>query len=351
LGRKIKLNNVIDGADESEALAATKSQINEWYDTYRTIKQGDPLEAREPTPDQLAALHQRIIVLGMEPYADFSLLTPFGRRMAKVLRHRSWLLQEDGTYKPIEVPGPECLETWEACFAVYEVILLMLRFPEKGAVVATPIALETYYQSFRQLARDFPECWHLCQRAEDRCRAEHFPRLYRRLLDSKGVEPTWGEVFIAAAQDDRYWDREVRRPAVNFLARHKRPHSGTVFTSSAAEHMVEQRAAESGHGGSAKRARHQNGQHQREGGKSASSHQPQPQRKAKGKGKQHSGKGPHPRCDHSGRFTTTRDGAEVCFAFAAGGHDKCKGPCSKGRAHVCQFCLQPHPNSECTKRG
>ena len=88
-GRKIKLSNFIDGADESEAVAATRSQMTEWYDNYKGIKMGDPLEDREPTPDQLAALHQRVVVLGMEPYADFSLLTPYGRRMAKALRHRS----------------------------------------------------------------------------------------------------------------------------------------------------------------------------------------------------------------------------------------------------------------------
>ena len=67
--------------------------------------------------------------------------------------------------------------------------------------------------------------WHLCQRAEDRCRAEHMPRIARRLATANGGKyPTWTEVFLEAAKDDRYWDKEVRRPAVNFLARGlKRP--------------------------------------------------------------------------------------------------------------------------------
>ena len=30
---------------------------------------------------------------------------------------------------------------------------------------------------------------------------------------------TWSEVLVHAAQDDRYWDREVRRPAIGFFAR------------------------------------------------------------------------------------------------------------------------------------
>ena len=62
-------------------------------------------------------------------------------------------------------------------------------------------------------------------------------------------------------------------------------------------------------------------------------------------------KGPHPRGDFKGRFTTTRDGTEICFKFATGGHDKCKAPCAGNRAHVRQICLQPHPNGECSKRG
>eukprot|EP00971_Amphidinium_carterae_P172524 3419997-Amphidinium_carterae.1 len=58
------------------------------------------MEEAEPTPEQTSALHQRVVVFGLEPYADFSLLTPYGRRIAKELRHRSWLPQEDGSYKP-----------------------------------------------------------------------------------------------------------------------------------------------------------------------------------------------------------------------------------------------------------
>ena len=49
--------------------------------------------------------------------------------MARNLRQRSWIPQADGTIQPVEVPGPESLMTWEACFAIWEVIVLMLRYP------------------------------------------------------------------------------------------------------------------------------------------------------------------------------------------------------------------------------
>ena len=153
VGRKLKFSCVIDPIDETEFPAASKPQLIKWYDNFKAIKHGPPLEEKEPTADQIMAMHTRIVELGQEPYADFSILTPYGRRMAKRLRHRSWIPQEDGTYKPMEVPGPDSFMTWETCYNVYEVILFMLRFPPceaksgeptpKPIEVATPIASET----------------------------------------------------------------------------------------------------------------------------------------------------------------------------------------------------------------
>ena len=271
--------------------------------------------AVEPTPDQIHALPLRVVELGAEPYADLSILTPHGRRMAKHLRHRGWLPQSDGSYMPIELPGPANLEVWEACFGVYEVILLMLRTSPENSMVVTPIALETYFQHFRQLARDHSESWHLCQQAEDRCRAEHMPRIRRRIHDETGTQPTWSQVFIAAAMDDRYWDAEVRRPALVFLARgHKRPLS---------DEPAPERLTESGNPGS--------------GGKDKG--------KGRGKGK---GKGALKKPllkNKDGLYTTDKAGREICFAFAS--TDSCQTPCPQGRSHVCQHCLGSHPNSGC----
>ena len=75
-----------------------------------------------------------------------------------------------------------------------------------GAVVqvATPASLERYYESFKLLRQENPEVWHACGKAEDRCRAEHFPRLKRLLEKEKGAEVTgWSEVFSVASADDR----------------------------------------------------------------------------------------------------------------------------------------------------
>jgi len=171
--------------DDTEIAAATSDQVKAWYGNYKALKFGDPLPEKEPTNDQIAALHTRVVTLGLEPYADFSLLTPFGRRMARTLRHRSFVQQQDGTFKPVEVPGPECMATWLKCWEVFEVILLMLRWPlpngateefrgfsaDPSRFIVTPVALEAYLQNFSTIVHENPGCWHLCQRAEDRCRA------------------------------------------------------------------------------------------------------------------------------------------------------------------------------------
>ena len=265
-------------------------------------------------------------MLGSEPYADFSVLTPYGRRTARQLRHRGWLPQEDGTYKPVELPGPGDLATWEKCFRVYEVILLMLKYPSTEPVI-TPIALETYFQHFKKLASDHYESWYLCQQAEDRCRAEHMPRLRRRLCLEAGRDPTWSDVFIAAALDNRYWDDEVRHPAILFLARNGPKRQGS-------EESPEFRAKSS-----------------------RLSENPPPALLEKGKGKD-KGKGKRkkgfifkkPRLvNKEGLYITDGAGREICFAYA--GAESCRGRCPFSRSHVCQHCLGEHPNARCKPEG
>ena len=88
---------------------------------------------KEPAPDQLAAMHSRIVVLGLEPCAYFSCSHPYRRQKQKRLNHRSGCPQKDGSYVPVEILGPGSLAVWESCCDVYEVILLMLRYdPQDG---------------------------------------------------------------------------------------------------------------------------------------------------------------------------------------------------------------------------
>jgi len=331
--RTIKASALIDPTDESVIYAASTDQVTQWYLNYKTLKFGDPLIEREPTPDQICAMSTRVIDLNAEPYADFSLLTPYGRRMQKVLRHRSWIPQQDGSYQPVEVPGPADWDTWKACWDVYEVILLMLRRPvvdgqDVGSLIATPISLEAYLQNFQTLVKENPGCWHLCATAEDRCRAEHFPRIARQLTTTLGYTPAWSDVFVAAANDDKYWDMHVRRPALRFLATRgshsAAPHSDLGVASQPKPRVHKKEKVHKPKGGG------------KGGGK------------ARGKGQRKGGGDSHPKKTKDGKlFISTREGEQICFNFASG--RACQANC--GRVHVCQHCLQPHQNATCTKRG
>ena len=343
--RKHKVSNLTDPMDESEVPAASKDQLTTWYANYTRIKFGDPRPEKDPTPEQVQAMHVRIVVHRLEPYADFSILTPFGRRFAKRLKFRSWLPQPDGTYIPLDMPGPESFDQWEKCWAIYETIMIMLEYPpEAGETRPTPVittnALEEYFENFKQLAKENHNAWWLCVQAEDRCRHEHLPRLFRSMAIQNGKDPSWTEVFIKAANDDKYWDREVRREALRFLARG----DAKVPKQDDTEGMPSE--------GPRKRTRRR-GQKTQAGAAAGAAGaivpwvppsqtvvlSPGPKGKGKGKTKDQR---PHPRKDANGRYTTTREGTQVCFKFANGG--ACPAPCKFSRAHVCQRCLQPHVN-------
>ena len=197
-------------------------------------------------------------------------------------------------------------------------------------MVASPISLEAYLQNFQTLVKESPGCWHLCATAEDRCRAEHFPRIARQLTTTLGCAPSWSDVFVAAANDNNYWDTHVRRPALRFIAtkgsHSAAPHSEVDLPkqpkqpkprTTKKEKVVKRMATKGGGKGRGK-----------DGGKGGDN---------------------HPRKSPDGKmFITTREGEQICFAFNKG--TACQStPCS--RVHVCQLCLQSHSKASCPKKG
>jgi hypothetical protein len=273
----------------------------------------------------------------MEPYGDFSLLTPHGRRFAKEMKFSSWIAMEDGSWQHVLLPGPMNFTIWASCWRVYECILLMLRDHDAYGnlqPVATMQSLENYYEAFALLCKENPEAWYLCVVAEDRCRMEHFPRLWRKLAEELGHAPTWTQVFDRAATDDKYWDREVRRPAISDLVRTKGNRALSAEEEVAARVT---RAAEDLKNGGGNLAKKLKKGDQR---MSPALDRPAPPVKNPLLG----GGGDHPRKDHRGRYTTTTDGRPICFNFNTG---KCKEPCRAKRAHLCQHCMQKHSIKGC----
>eukprot|EP00435_Cladocopium_sp_Y103_P032358 s2067_g8.t1 len=103
--KKIKTSSVLDQLDESEVQQLTQAELDQAYPNHVGVTGSDPPEDAEPTADQIAALHAKVIVRGESPYADFSVLTPFGRRAQRQMKARAWTLQQDGTFRALDVPG------------------------------------------------------------------------------------------------------------------------------------------------------------------------------------------------------------------------------------------------------
>ena len=92
------------------------------------------------------------------------MFTPYNMRFLKALKFRNFVLQPDGTFKSIEVPGPPNYEAWYASWRVYENVLLMLRVEDaqgNQVMLVSPSALEMYREAFRELVITYSEVWHL----------------------------------------------------------------------------------------------------------------------------------------------------------------------------------------------
>jgi hypothetical protein len=142
----------------------------------------------------------------------------------------------------------------------------------------------------------------------------------------------WDSVLKAAATDTSFWEKE---PAILYTVGHGRSEPSWV------EKQQPQQVSESGSKRVAKRKR------ALERKQDQQPQQPPPkQQQQQAKGSKGDGKGAHPRKGRDGRYMTTRDGSQICYAWnnTEGG---CSVPCPANRAHVCQRCLQPHRSISC----
>eukprot|EP00439_Symbiodinium_sp_Y106_P061920 s6279_g9.t1 len=369
--KKIKANAVIDQMDESEIDVLNQSELDEAYQNHVALTGWDPPAEAEPTPKQIAALKTKVVIRGEAPYADFSVLTPYGRRMQKQMKARSWILQSDGSFKALDVPWPPTFDVWKACFRVYKAALFMLRHPSKPAsatspavpakLVVTPAALEEYFELVSKLNDEFPETWHLLLQAEDRCRAEMFERFRRELTRAAAEgkmpmgltfdgEAPWSGVFQYAARNERFWNEHVVRPAQNFIARGGRSMSMEKAQASTVSDQAQQAENVSaalaktpgvpsppGQGTSkfAEKRRRKRQEAERAQEELAKKQRVQPNA-----GKLHPKKS-------GDMYITTAEGIEICFLFSKGRLGACPEPCKNCRAHVCQFCLGAHANLQC----
>ena len=341
--RKVKCNQVLDQTDEAEVPELKQKELDGYYAQLKKVKGGQVRPECEPSPDQISALKVRVLDLGLSPYADFAIFVNFQHRFFKTLKFLNHVLQANGTFKAVEVPGPPSYDHWLTSWRVFENTLLMFEHNVAAGVnvpVVTQASLEEYRDGFRDMVVNYPEAWHLLVVAEDRCRCEHFPRLKRECQDraDKGQLPDfseerpWDYVFRAAARDRDYWDRNVREPAILFRTaggKGKEQPGGTGSVTDLAGEEIKAKKK-------AKKAS------QRERLK----RQVLRLKESQGDGAKADPKGKGSKRDSKGRFLTDRQGRPICFAFNNG---DCKDVCPKQMVHICQVCLGSHPAKQCRK--
>ena len=352
--RQVKVATVLDPSDEGVVLPLEAAEVDDHFAAVAARRGGPVREAAEPTADQIGAMKARVLVHKEVPYADFSILTPYGRRLQKHMKTKSWTMNPDGKWYAVEVPGPSSYDEWLCCWRVYENLLLGLREGEPLVSLFNIASLEAYSENVRVLAAEFPDLWGLVCRAEDRCRSEHLVRVRRRMAVAHGAglcpafQPNapWDSVFRAAAEDESFWNKEVRHPALHVLAQHSR--SGAQAEAAAA-------AIADGRGGAVRfasvrqpgessRGLHQAGSGVKRPRREDNGDAPPPPHVAPGKNNKDR-RNEHPK--RFGKlFGTTREGTPICFKYQ---RDKCSEVCPAQRAHVCRGCLGPHPHRKCTE--
>ena len=346
--RKIKFNQVVDQGDEGEIPQLDFTIIEEMHKTLVEVKGGTVPAECEPSSDQMSALRTRVVEFKLSPYADFALFTPYHLRHLKHLKFKNHILQPDGSFRTVEVPGPPNFDAWYASWRVFENTLLMIKTKDASGALAPIVsqaALDEYRENFRNLVTEYPESWHLCVTAEDRNRAENFDRIRRnaekRFL--QGLEPEfkvdrpWDYVFRVAARDRDYWSKHVREPAMIFLA-------------TGGKRKLDPTGAATGRTDGDSKGTEVPPKKPRNQKDTPTLPPPWNPKGAKGGGwEKGSGKNKGTgKKDAKGRFELDRNGKEICYGYNNG---NCKGVCPQGRSHVCQRCLGNHPAIDCKSKG
>eukprot|EP00435_Cladocopium_sp_Y103_P025911 s2755_g6.t1 len=359
--RVLKMSSLIDQQDESELLPPSSSDVDRWYQSYIVTMGSPPDESEEPTPSQLAALHKKVFIENRPPYCDFSVWTPFERRMSRIQKCRIYTPLGDGTYLQKDLPGPGSYTAWKASWNVFRAACIMLN-------ICSMASLEAYSKQVEKLTTQWPRCWGLIYCAEDSARAERLEKWRRRLTieaaqnrqtprDWDPLRP-WSCIFIQVAADMEFWAEKVHHPAAAWTAAGGRG-APTVATEAAVLDVIQggpralQQDAEGGHANQDGRRTQANRDRRAAKRKRLAAEREELTRyrsstttsNAKGGGTQ-KGKGTGKSKDQSG--------LELCFSWAAGkGHcadvppgGECKGPTK--RVHKCRICLSPsHRDADC----
>ena len=314
---KVKLGHIVNQGIDQEIPMLSPEMLSKARDRYIQACGDEPLASCAASDAQLTALNF-LIENGMVPYADFALFNPYGTRVERKLKFVQHFMNAEGQWRTAEVPGPSTLDQWKACWEVYTVAAISLD-------IATPATLARYAKRFEERCARYPLSWHICARAEDRCRSEWMSAEKRRQERFDAEHPhfatidkgkPWNSVIREAADSMDYWNQELQEPALLYA---------TTRAAQAPSYVRQQaeQQAEAPHPISFKG-------------------------KGKGKGRNKSKTEPTKHPWRVGVYWRTNEkGEAICVSYNKGwcSSEDCK------RAHQCSSCLGHHPHFQCGQGG
>ena len=349
--RKLKMNNIIDQADDGEFTVQNEDTKAAWYQRYLEVVGGWPQEEEEPTMEQLSGVQRRLQVQDTAPYVDFAIFVPYGSKALRASKFRNYTLTSSG-YTTKDLPGPSGFIQWRACFRILRTTLIMLD-------AVSLAALHNYEAHVERLTRTFSTAWHLIYSADELARSSHSNRLRSQLLmDLRGGRTAprnwdparpWDWVFQQLILDDAFWQTQVVGPALTWLAAGSRGTPKTPSEQLAMSYMegglkaiTPSMDSKRQHSRSAsrtwRRKKKRNGQAEERGS-------PEPKGSGDGggkKGKKGKGKGATKQKCYS-----WNNGTPPCGGLSPG--QTCAGKVQ--RLHRCTVCNSPgHPSKSCPNR-
>ncbi len=357
--RKLKFGQILDQQDDGEFLCDPEDFRGKCYGKYTQVMGGLPLDAEDPTLEQLSALSKRVRGLKLAPYVDYGVWVPFQKKIWKSNKYTTFVMLEDGTFASKLVPGPSCYSHWVASFRVMRTAFIMLDLVSLNGLVKWEAHMERLHQRY-------PNCWHLLVEAENKARQEHLAKTLVKLklqLDMGERPPLgwdkedpWNTIWHMVLDDAEFWQEQLHIPALSWMAKGSRGIQRTP---------AEEIAANALSGGAAKLRQAEEvdkdelspiktaNKVRREAKKKrwqAEKEELRQLRQTKGSGK---GGG-----SHGDGGKASGSGEEECYYAWNNGNGPCKDlppgePCKgkKVRIHRCTQCKRPgHPSKDCPSR-
>ena len=113
-----------------------------------------------------------------------------------------------------EIPGPNCLESWQESWLVFKAACIMLD-------VATGHTMDRYAAKVRELAVEYPMAWHLLIQSDLIMRSEEWMLEKRKQERAFGIAPQlsnynaqmpWESVILEASEMDTFWTKQFEKP-------------------------------------------------------------------------------------------------------------------------------------------